>query len=53
MEILYSHNQKKVARNIGLLYRANHLLNKESLKTIFFAYIHSYLSYANIAETCI
>ena len=40
---------KKLAKNIGLLYRARWFLEKESLKTIYFSYIHSYLSYANIA----
>ena len=37
-----------------LLYRARQFLNKESLKTIYFSYIHSYLNYANIAwaSTC-
>ena len=41
--------EKKIAKNIGLLYKARALLNKESLKTIYFSYMHSYLNYANIA----
>ena len=41
--------EKKFAKNIGLLFRAKKLLDKESLKTIYFSYIHSYLNYANIA----
>ena len=41
--------ENKIAKNIGLLYRAKYLLNKASLKCIYFAYIHSYLNYANIA----
>ena len=40
---------KKLAKNIGLLYKARVLLDKESLKTIYFSNIHSYLNYANIA----
>ena len=40
---------KKLAKNIDLLYKARVLLDKESLKTIYFSYIHSYLNYANIA----
>ena len=40
--------EKKFAKNIGLLFRAKQLLDKESLKTIYFSYIHSYLNYANI-----
>ena len=41
--------ENKIAKNIGLLYRAKYLLNELSLKCIYFAYIHSYLNYANIA----
>ena len=32
-----------------MLNRASYFLNKHSLKTIYFSYIHSYLNYANIA----
>ena len=39
---------KKLAKNIGLL-QVRVLLDKESLQTIYFSYIHSYLNYANIA----
>ena len=41
--------ETKLAKNIGLLYRAKPLLEEKSLKSIYFAYIHSYLNYANIA----
>ena len=41
--------EKKLAKNIGLLYRVRQFLDKKSLKTIYFSYIHSYLYYANIA----
>ena len=41
--------EKKLAKNIGLLYRVRQFLDKESLKTIYFSYSHSYLNYANIA----
>ena len=41
--------EKKLAKNIGLLYRAKYLLDDSSLKTIYFSYIHLYLNYANIA----
>ena len=40
--------ETKLAKNIGLLYRAKLLLEEISLKSIYFAYIHSYLIYANI-----
>ena len=39
--------EKKFSKNIGLLYRARQFLDKESLKAIYFSYIHSYLNYAN------
>ena len=41
--------ETKLAKNIGLLYSAKPLLEEKSLKSIYFAYIHSYLNYANIA----
>ena len=41
--------EKKLAKNIGLLYRAKYFLDESSLKTVYFSYIHSYLNYANIA----
>ena len=41
--------EKKLAKNIGLSYRAKYLLDESSLKTVYFSYIHSYLNYANIA----
>ena len=41
--------EKKIAKNLGLLYHAKHLLNQEPLKIIYFPYIHSYLNYFNNA----
>ena len=41
--------EKRLAKNIGLLYRAKYLLDESSLKTVYFFNIHLYLSYANIA----
>ena len=41
--------QKKLPKNIGLLYSARQFLDKVSFKTIYFSYIHSYLKYGNIA----
>ena len=40
---------KKIAKNIGLLYRAKPYLDEMFLKTIYFSYIHLYLNYANIS----
>ena len=41
--------ENKLSKNIGLLYKAKQLLDNESLKSIYFSYIHSYLNYANIS----
>ena len=39
--------KEKKAKNIGLLYPAKYLLNKSSLRCIYFGYIHYYLNYIN------
>ena len=39
--------EKKLEKNLGLLYQVKHILENESLKTIYFSYIHLYLIYAN------
>ena len=49
MERSYTCHRKKLAKNIGLLYRARQFRDKESLRAIYFSYIHSYLNYANIS----
>ena len=41
--------QTKLAKNIGLLYYVKPLLEENSLKSIYFKYIQSYLNYPNIA----
>ena len=38
--------ENKIAKNIGLLYRVSQFLDEDSLKTVYFSYIHSYLNYA-------
>ena len=39
----------KVAKYIALFYRGKYILNESFLMCIYFAYIHLYLNYANIA----
>ena len=39
----------KLAKNIGLIDRTRPVLQGKSLKSIYFAYIHSYLNSTNIA----
>ena len=43
------YTENKIAKNIGLLYRAKPFLNKKCLLSLYFSYIHSYINYANIA----
>ena len=40
--------ENKIAKNIGLLYRAKTFLGKHSLLTLYYSYIHTYLNYANL-----
>ena len=40
--------EKKISKNIGVLYRASHLLDFKNLLKIYFSFIHIYISYANI-----
>jgi len=40
--------ENKISKNIGLLYKAKYLLNQHCIKSIYFAFIHSYINYANI-----
>ena len=35
--------ENKVTKNIGLLYRAKIFLDKNSLLTLYYSYIHTYL----------
>ena len=39
----------KISKNVGILYKASKLLNFKCLKDIYFALIHSYINFANIA----
>ena len=39
--------ENKVAKSIGLLYRAKLFLDKNSLLTLYYSYIHTYFNYVN------
>lgn len=41
--------ENKVSRNLGILRKAKPYLNLKSLKSLYFSFIHSYLTYCNIA----
>ena len=40
--------ENKIAKDIGLIYKAKPYLNKNSLLASYFSYIHSYIKYANL-----
>ena len=41
--------ENKVVKNFGLLYSAKLFLDKNSLFTLYYSYIHAYLNYANLS----
>ena len=41
--------EKKISKNIGISYKASDYLSKESLLSSYYAYIHTYINYANLA----
>ena len=41
--------ENKIAKNVGILYKAKFILNQKCLKSIYYAFIPSYINYANIA----
>ena len=43
------YTENKIAKIIGLLYRAKPFLGKHSLLTLHYSYIHTYLNYANLS----
>ena len=40
--------ENKMAKNLGLIYKAKPYLKKDWLLTLCFSYIHSYINYANL-----
>ena len=40
--------ENKISKYFGLLYKAKRVLNKNTLKRLYFSFIHSYLNYGNI-----
>ena len=41
--------ENKIAKNIGMLYKARPYLDKRAFLCLYYSYIHSYLNYANTA----
>ena len=43
------YTENKIAKSIRLMYKAKPFLDKDSLLSLYFSYIHSYINYANLA----
>ena len=43
------YTENKIAKRVGLMYKAKPLLDKNSLLSLYFSYIHSYINYTNLA----
>ena len=41
--------EKKISKNMGISYKARDYLTMESLLSLYYAYIHTYINYANLA----
>ena len=40
--------KSKVSKSVGILYKSHRFLNKNTLRMLYFAFIHPYVTYANI-----
>ena len=43
------HTEKKIAKNLGLLYKGRPFLERNALLALYYSYIQTYINYANIA----
>ena len=43
------YTENKISKNIGILHKARDYLSKESLLSLYYAYIHTYINYSNLA----
>ena len=41
--------EKDLSKNLGLLHKAKQFLNAKAMKSLYFSFIHSYLTYGNVA----
>ena len=41
--------ENKFSKNLGLLHKAKQFLNAKAMKSLYFSFIHSYLTYGNVA----
>ena len=42
--------KNKISKSVGILFKASCFLNSKSLRSIYFAFFHPYINYANIAS---
>ena len=42
-------NENKISKSVGILFKACCYLNSKSLRSIYFALVHPFINYANIA----
>ena len=38
----------KLSKNLGLLHRAKQFLNSKAMKSLYFSFVHIYLTYGNV-----
>ena len=41
--------ENKISKNIGILFKARPFLNKKSLLSLYYSYIHSYINYGSVS----
>ena len=48
------YTENKISKNIGILFKARPFLNKKSLLSLYYSYIHSYINYGSVSwgSTC-
>ena len=51
MEGTLNYTDSKIAKSFGLMYKAKPFLDKDSLLSLCFSYIHSYINYASTHKT--
>ena len=46
--------ENKISKNVGILFKARPFLNKKSLLSLYYSYIHSYINYGSVSwgSTC-
>ena len=44
------YTENKISKSIGILYKARDYLSKESLLSLYYAFIHTYINYANLKK---